>query len=168
MNRLNDFHSDPPIGHAQGARARRFIALGRAVLIWERLWPALWPAIGFAGLYAVLALFGVLGEIPSLLHACLLVALFGAAGFTLWQGFERTRFPRWEDAARRVERDSGLAHRPLTESQDRLAAGQGDELAEGLWRAHMVWLLSSAKRLRLGLPHPRLAERDPHRLRFVV
>lgn len=168
MNRLNDLQTNAFAGGANGARARRAIALARMVLAWERLWPALWPAMGFIGLYAVAALLGVFSGIPSLLHALLLVALFGAAGFTLWQGFDRARFPRWEDAARRVERDSGLAHRPLSESHDTLAAGQGDELAESLWRAHMLWLLASAKRLRLSLPHPGLAKRDPFRLRFLV
>ena len=168
MNRLNDLQTNAFAGSANGARARRAIALARLVLAWERLWPALWPAMGFIGLYAVAALLGVFSGIPSLLHTSLLVALFGAAGFTLWQRLDRTRFPRWEDAARRVERDSGLAHRPLSESHDTLAAGQGDELAESLWRAHMLWLLSSAKRLRLSLPHPGLAQRDPYRLRYLV
>ncbi len=168
MNRLNDLQADVSAGSARAARARRYIALARAVLTWERLWPALWPAMGFVGLYAAAALFGLFSAIPSVLHASLLVALFGAAGFTLWQRFDRTRFPRWEDAARRVERDSGLSHRQLSESHDKLAAGQGDELAESLWHAHMLWLLASAKRLRISLPHPGLANRDPFRLRYLV
>ncbi|MGQ0742132.1 MAG: TIGR02302 family protein [Alphaproteobacteria bacterium] len=165
--RLLEFHAGLPEG-ANSTRARRFVAAARALLFWERYWPALWPASGFAGIYAVLALAGVFSQIPSALHAAALVALFGAAGFSLWWNLQRTAFPRWGDAARRVEFDSGLAHRPLSESRDRLAAGQGDELAESLWRAHVLWLLASAKRLRLVPARSQLRERDPRFMRFVV
>ncbi len=167
--RLTDFQTGSPEGNAAGnGRAQRFIALARFSLLWERVWPALWPGMGFIGAYAVMALFGLFLNIPSVLHACLLVALFGAAGFALTQSFADFRFPRWEEAARRIERDSGMAYRPLTESTDRLAAGEGDPLAESLWRAHILWLLASAKRLRLTLPRPGLGQRDPHRLRFLL
>jgi len=166
--RLLDFQSGSPEGASGNARARRYIALARLTLVWERLWPALWPAIGFVGVYAVLALSGVFTQTPSQLHALTLVALFGAAGVSLWWPLTSTRFPHWDDAARRVERDSALAHRPLSESHDRIAAGQGDELAESLWRAHMLWLLSSAKTLRLHWPRSSLPARDPYRLRYVV
>ena len=166
--RLLDFQSGAPEGAGRNARARRYIALAKLALIWERVWPALWLATGFIGIYAVLALSGAFTPVPSALHALLLVALFGAAGVSLWWRLNGTRFPHWDDAARRVERDSAMAHRPLSEGHDRIAAGQGDELAESLWRAHMLWLLSSAKTLRLRWPRAGLAERDPYRLRYLV
>jgi uncharacterized protein (TIGR02302 family) len=167
--RLIDFQTGLPEGNtASNRHALRFIALARLTLLWERLWPALWPGTGFIGVYAVMALSGLFLNIPSVLHGCLLVALFGAAGFVLTQSFANFHFPRWEEAARRIERDSALAHRPLTEGADRLVAGIGDPLAESLWRAHILWLLASAKRLRLNWPHPGLGQRDPHHLRFLL
>lgn len=157
-------------GSAEGGntRARRFVALARLALVWERLWPALWPAMGFAGVYAIAALLGLFADVPPLLHALALVALFGTGGFALTRSLAQLSLPGWDDGARRVERDSGLVHRPLSESADRLAAGAGDPLSESLWRAHVFRLLASAKRLRLAPPRPGLARRDPRGLRFVV
>lgn len=166
--RLHDFHTGSPNGTADNRRAQRFILLAGYAMLWERLWARVWPTAGFIGLYAIIALLGILPAIPSVLHACLLVALFGAAGFALTRSSLDFRLPSWEDAARRVERDSGLVHRPLSESADILAAGAGDPLAESLWRAHMLWLLASAKRLRLRLSHPGLQQRDPRGVRFAI
>ena len=166
--RLLDFNTGSPEGAADNRRAQRFILLAGYALLWERLWSRMWPAAGFIGVYAIVALLGLFPEMPSVLHACLLVALFGAASIMLALRFFDFHLPSWEDAARRVERDSRLAHRPLTESADILAAGAGDPLTESLWRAHMLWLIASAKCLRLTLPHPGLQRRDPRGVRFII
>ena len=149
-------------------RARNHIAAARAILWWERIWPALWPALGFVGAYAVLALFGVLQSLPSGIHVLIVLALVGTAAYFLWRRAARIAPPSWNEAARRLERDSGLAHRPITEADDAIAAGRGDAVSESLWRAHMVRLLASARRLRLGLPSPGLGREDRYYVRFVV
>jgi uncharacterized protein (TIGR02302 family) len=155
-------------GAARQKRARRFIAAARLILWWERIWPALWPALGFAGLYAALALFGVLAAFPASLHVLIVLALTGAALYFLWRRFSRLAPPQWNEAARRLERDSRLEHRPITEGSDTLAAGKGDALSEGLWRAHMLRLFARAKQLRLRPPSPGLARDDRYYLRFAV
>ena len=77
-------------------------------------------------------------------------------------------WPHWDDAARRLERDSLLAHRPISEAHDALAAGAGDPVAEELWRAHLRLRLRRLGRIRLAWPRSDLPRRDPRALRFVV
>src|ERR1043166_9801157 len=127
-------------------RIERLIAFARAAIAWERVWPALWPASGILGAFAALALLGAFAYIPSGLHTLALLAILGASGYFLYRNFESFRAPDWSEGARRLERESGLAHRPITERHDRLAVGQGDEFAEGLWRAHVKALLARQDR----------------------
>ena len=149
-------------------RSRPFIALARAAIVWERVWPALWPASGIIGLYAAAALLGIFSVFPGFLRTLIYFAVLVASGYSLWRGFLDFRFARWEEAARRVERDSTLKHRPLTESGDRLAAGAGDPWAEELWRVHLKRLLEGIARLKVALPSPGLPSRDPYALRYAV
>ena len=149
-------------------RIERRIAQARAAISWERVWPRLWPASGIAGAFAAMALLGAFAFLPSLLHALLLVGGASAIGYFLWRRFHDFRVPGWNDGARRLERDSGLAHRPFTERDDRMAAGLGDALAENLWRAPMRARLASQSRLNWVHPRASLAAEDPHGVRFAI
>jgi len=153
---------------ARRQKAERFVAVARAILLWERTWPAMWPGLGIFGAGMILALVGFFGIIPGAVHAVLLLAFFSALFVVFWRSFSRFRKPGWEDGARRVERDSDLPNRPITEGMDVVAAGKGDPWAEKLWRAHIVRLLASAQNLRLALPSPGMGKRDPRGLRFAV
>jgi uncharacterized protein (TIGR02302 family) len=146
----------------------RMIALARVVLLWERVWPALWPATGVLGLYLATSLFGIPGALPGALRSLLLLVVLAGTGYLLYREFRQWNMPRWTDGARRVERDSRLVNRPITERDDHLLAGSGDHMAESLWRAHLVQLLRGMGRLRVTPPAPGLARRDPHALRYVV
>jgi len=149
-------------------RVERFIAAARAAILWERVWPALWPATGIAGLFVAASLFDLFAVLPTWLHALILTTALAACGYVTYLNFTRLRLPGWQDGARRVERDSTLLHRPITESHDRIAAGAGDAYAEELWRAHIKALLARIAGLRLRFPKPALSKRDPHYLRFAV
>lgn len=148
-----------------GARIRRLIALARGAVMVERLLPALWPAWAFVGLYLCLALAGLLSLIPWPLQALLLAATITATGLALEHGFRGFRLPRWNDGARRLERDSGLSHRPISESADRLVGD--DPMALELWRWHQARPLP-ALGLRVAWPAPDLEARDPRHLRYLV
>ena len=91
----------------------RRVALARGVLAVERLLPRLWPAVGFLGFYLALALTGIFAFIPWPVQAVALAATITAGALALYDGFEGFAWPRGLDAARRLERDSGLAHRPI-------------------------------------------------------
>lgn len=114
------------------------------------------------------ALLGVLYVLPATLLGLLLLSVLATTGYALYRNLRDIRSPRWHEAARRVERDSTLAHRPLTERDDRLLIGAGHPLAEELWRAHILRLLSGIDRLRVALPSPGLPAKDPYALRYGV
>ncbi len=146
----------------------RSVALSRLALAWERVWPALWPASGVAGLFAAAALFDLFAPLPWTAHALILSAAVAATGLSLYFGLRGVRLPCWLEGARRLERSSGLRHRPISEAGDRLAFGSGDALAEALWTLHLRRLLASVGRLHVAWPAPGLPKRDPRALRYVV
>jgi len=149
-------------------KTARYVAWSRAALAWERTWPALWPASGIAGLFAAAALFDLFAPLPWIAHALILSAAITAIGLSLYFGFRDVRLPDWTEGARRLERSSSFAHRPISEANDRMAAGLGDPWAEELWKLHIVQRLAGIGRFRLALPSPGLARRDPRAMRFVV
>ena len=143
------------------------VAAARLTLWWERVWRASWPASGFAGLFCAAAWCGLFSVIPGWLHMALLAAaLFGFAASVFFV-FRPFTPPGAYESARKVERDSALAHRPLSEETDALASGANDPWAEELWNAHAA-RRAALTDLRVGAPHPALAASDRHRLRFVV
>jgi len=144
------------------------VAIARAVLAWERIWPALWPATGIAGAGLAAALLDAFAPLSWPLHALILAGFVTAICLALHFNLRTIRWPRWEEGARRLERDSALAHRPISEAEDELAAGAGDPYAEELWRAHAAARLGRLGRLHLDLPHSDLPRRDPHALRLAV
>jgi len=149
-------------------RTEQFVLAARAALAWERAWRAAWPASAILGVFVALGLFGLYAAIPASLHAVLLALGAMAFGYVLSFGFSRFRWPAWEEGARRVERDSALAHRPISEGHDALAVGAADPLTQELWRAHLLRLLASIRNLKLKLPSPDLAALDRFALRYVV
>ena len=170
MTNLSDLTASPDGSHLKReiARVERHILFARAALLWERTWPALWPASAIVGLFLAAGLLDLFAYVPWQIHTLLLLGTIGAAGYFLYKNFEHFRMPTWEEGARRVERDSILEHRPITEQRDHLAAGMGDAYAEALWRAHFRAMLSRIGKLRLALPSPQLGRRDPYALRFAV
>ena len=143
-------------------RLRRKRLLARAVLGFEAIWPAIWPALGVAGAFIVLALLDVPARLPADGHAALL-AVTGLAIIVLAiRGAWRLRLPDAQAVDRRLERASGLRHRPLAAITDRPAVSSG---AVALWTAHVARAAGQLRRLRVGLPRPGLAARDPRALR---
>ncbi|HTW33669.1 MAG TPA: TIGR02302 family protein [Rhizomicrobium sp.] len=148
--------------------SERYVRTARLAILWERLWRASWPATGLLGLFIAAALFGLFENAPQWLHLSLLFLVVLAAGSFLHQNLMDFKLPRWEDGARRVEQDSALAHRPISEANDRLAAGMGDPWTEELWRAHLKQLLARIAGLKVRWPRPGLQKRDRYALRFVT
>ncbi len=142
--------------------------LARAALAWEQFWPALWPTVGVVGLFLALALFDLLPLLPGWLHGLVLGVFLAAAIYGLWRLGPALRWPSAEAARRRLERDSGLDHRPLAALEDKLAAGAQDRAARALWDAHRRRLFAQAARLRLHPPRAGLAKVDPFALRVTL
>ena len=119
-------------------------ALARAAILVERVWPALWPPLGVFGLFLCAALL----DLPRLLSPTLhLAALAGTALAVLVltiSGLARIRAPAQADADRRLERASGLSHRPLAVLAD--GPAQADAAGLALWQAHVARTVRELRR----------------------
>lgn len=146
----------------------RRLLLSRLALLWEATWPNLWPILGVIGIFAALVLFDVLPLLPGWLHALVLAANAVALLWALWQGLRNFRLPRAIEAERRLEHDSGIAHRPLTALIDIPSGSDDDPGTAALWQIHLARAVASVKNLRVRLPQPGLARRDPNAVRLAV
>lgn len=156
----------PEVDPALRAGLARRLYLAWAALLWELLWPLVLPPLCLTGLFVAFALFDVAPLLPGWLHGLVLAGTGGGLAFLLVRAGLRLDLPDWQAAARRLERDSGLDHRPLAALADRPAAA--DPLALALWQAHLRAAAARLSALRLALPHPNMAARDPLGLRAGV
>ncbi len=141
------------------ARRRRLAILA---LWFERAWPAAWPMLGVLGIAAGVALLDIPRSLPGWAHATLLAGFAIALAVTLLRATRRVTVPDPAAADRRMERDSGLSHRPLAVLTDQPAQQGG----ETLWRAHVTRAMAQLGRLRVGPPRPGMSRHDPRALRL--
>ncbi|KRR11047.1 TIGR02302 family protein [Bradyrhizobium valentinum] len=149
------------------ARLRLTQALQRAqyAITWERAWPGIARFLCVIGLFLVVSWAGLWLALPFLSRAIgvsLFVLLALAALFPL----ARFRWPTREEGLSRLDRGTGIRHRPATALTDTLTTK--DPIAQALWREQRERTLASIKRIRAGLPSPRLAIHDPRALRALV
>jgi len=140
---------------------QRLVVRARIRLFWETYAPVMAPALLAIGLYVLAAWLGVwqwIGD-PIRIFALGLTLFFLAK--SILQAL-RLRLPTYSDARRRVETDSGQAHRPLDVLDDRPA------LAAEVWPAHQEAALVQARQLKSAVRRPALSTVDPYYLRFVL
>jgi len=145
----------------------RKVTASRWALLFERLWPRLWLVLGVAGLFLVVSLLGVWPLLPQPAHVALLSA-FALGGLAALVYAARVRFPTHEDAVRRIERVSGIPHRPASSYEDTITANADDPRTSAIWQAHRARLAAALSRLRVGKPHPRADRADPIALRALL
>jgi len=149
-------------------RVRAFAVLGWMALFWETAASAILPLFIVIAFFLALALSGAAGALPPRAHVALLVffaVLLIVVGYTVWR---RSQLPHIADALNRVEKDSGLAHRPLTHLTDTQASNLVDPGARALWSAHRQRLLQAVGRLSLHLPKSPFGRHDPYRLWIIA
>ncbi|WP_428485723.1 DUF4175 domain-containing protein [Rhodopila sp.] len=151
-----------PAPSSRRLAGRRLLA--RGAILFEALWPALWPPIGLIGLFACAALLNLPALLPPLAHLVLLLTVVLAVAVLAVRGLRGIRLPDDRAADRRLETSSGLIHRPLSVLTDRPAGG--DSLGVAVWQAHAARAMTQIGRLKVGLPRPGLARRDPRALRY--
>jgi uncharacterized protein (TIGR02302 family) len=139
----------------------------RLAIFWERLWPALATLATAIGLFLAVSWLGVWLWLPPLARAAGLVA-FAVAVVAAMLPFVVLRIPAPSDGLHRLDRDSGLPHRPATSMADALAVTSKDPFSLALWNAHVERARQAARALKAGLPTPRVARRDPYAVRALV
>ncbi len=170
---MNDRPSDPQADPRQIDEQVADTLLARALrrawwsILWERLWPALASLAVAIGIFLIVSWAGLWLWLPPLGRAValfVLVVLMAVATVPLF----RFRPPSTFDGLRRLDRGSGLKHRPATALADELAAGEQDQVSLALWRAHIEKALRAANALKAGTPSPRLPLFDPIAVRALV
>jgi len=141
----------------------------KAALVWERVWPLVWPLISIVLIFLSLALFDILPRIPALLHGMIL----GGLGIALMVGLRRVVVADYrisdEHVHARLERDNALLHRPLNTLDDHPLASAGDNrVTDHLWRVHQQRVSETLGALRVRIPSPAMARKDPMALRMGV
>jgi uncharacterized protein (TIGR02302 family) len=167
---LSGVTPDPfePAGDADAvSRLRLTEALRRAryAIAWERGWPHLARLLTVIGLFLVVSWAGLWLALPFVARVAgfgLFLVLALGSLFPLL----RFRWPSREQGLSRLDRGSGIRHRPATALTDTLVSH--DPVAQALWQAQRERTLASIKRIRAGLPSPRLAIYDPWALRALV
>ncbi|MEZ5787787.1 MAG: TIGR02302 family protein [Xanthobacteraceae bacterium] len=143
------------------------LARSRWSLLWERLWPALALPAVVVGVFLSLSWIGLWLQLPPA-GRLVGIALFGLLLVAALIPLVRLRLPTRAEAVSRLDRQSGLVHRPATAATDSMATPGSDPWAGALWQAHVTQSLAAARFLRSGWPSPRLVMRDPVALRALV
>jgi uncharacterized protein (TIGR02302 family) len=136
-------------------------------VLWERLWPRAALVAVVVGAFLAASWGGLWFVLPPLGRA-FGVGLFALLVLASATPFIRLILPTRRDSLARLDRGSGLPHRPATAMSDQLAAGQADTGSVALWQAHVARASEAARVLRAGIPRPRLVLRDPYALRALV
>jgi uncharacterized protein (TIGR02302 family) len=143
------------------------IARARRALLWENLWPLLAAIAVAVGMFLAASWAGLWIALPPL-GRVIGLAIFALVALASLVPAIWVRIPKTDHALRRLDRSSGLAHRPATTIVDAMATNPADPVADALWRAHVARAAEGARRLRAGWPRPHLAARDPFAIRALV
>jgi hypothetical protein len=90
----------------------RKISLAWLALAWEGLWPRLVPVLSFVALFIAAAHLDLFSGLDPWVHTGILAALALALIGLGWLRLRDFALPTQEAAIRRLERDSGVPHRP--------------------------------------------------------
>lgn len=167
MNGVNPDPKEPAREPDAIARLQLTQALQRAqyAIAWERGWPILARLLTVIGLFLVVSWAGLWLALPFLARV-VGIALFAALALGALFPLLRYRWPTREEGLSRLDRGTGIRHRPATALTDTLASK--DPFALALWQEQRERTLASIKRIRAGLPSPRLPIHDPWALRALV
>ena len=135
-------------------------------LYWERYAPVLSLAVLATALFLAGAYIGLwqrIGDPWRLIALC--VTLYFIVKAVL--AARKKRRPTRSEAQRRVERDSGVSHRPLETLRDKavLNSASGDD---NLWAKHQAKARAAAAQLRPAKAVPVIGPRDTYFMRFIA
>ena len=156
----------------QGSRTadrsfERKILRARLAAVLEQLWLKLWLMLAVAIAFILVSYTGIWAVLPGPLHV-LLLAAFGVAMLAVLVSMARIAWPSREDAIRRIERVSGVPHRPASSYEDTLSSPSSDPATLAIWHAHRERMAALLAKLRAGKPQPRTDRFDPFAVRAAL
>jgi len=159
--------SHPDHDSAAASQLRLAGALTRAgyAIAWEQAWPHLARFLTVIGLFLALSWLGlwlVLPFVGRVIGVCVIIALAVASLVPL----RHFRWPARRQTLSRLDRESGIRHRPATTLTDTLSTA--DPFARALWQAERQRMREAFQQIRAGLPRPRRLLQDPWALSALV
>ncbi len=144
---------------------RKVRASSRSMVL-ETVWLRLWLLFSVIGLFVLFSFVGLWPRLGYWPHVAMLGA-FGAAAFAALVFALKVHKPTREAAIRRIERGSGLPHRPASSYEDTLSVSTPDPATAAIWQAHRSRLAGLLAKLRVGPPQPLTHRYDPLALRAL-
>lgn len=135
--------------------------------VFEQVWLRLWLLLAVVALFLIVSYAGLWAYLPPVPHGILL-GLFGLAAVVALASLGRVAWPSRAEAIRRIERVSGVPHRPATSYEDTVSAPASDATTLAIWEAHRARMARLLARLRAGPPHPRTDRFDPFAVRALL
>ena len=154
------FESRPDL--ARRVAGKRFFA--KLVLFAERLAPKTLVPLSLAGIFLVLAWFGIYRHMPDFLRLAVIFALTFALLISLLP-MARTKWPTTDEASRMLEDRNNLPHQPVGVQEDEPAFET--PFARALWKEHQIRMAERIASLDAGLPKPDIARHDRMALRAI-
>ena len=151
---LSDLH------YAASLPGQAHLALARALIFMERHWRVCWRFYAVLGIFLAACWFGLFLLLPEWLHLLALALALAAALASLRDTGLGWRWPSIYAAARRLEADSKLAHRPFEALSSRPVGVTTDAAVRGLWKIHREQAQMSLRGLRLPRPRFRRSGSD--------
>lgn len=139
----------------------------RLAAVFEQIWLKLWLVLAVVAAFLLVSYAGIWPRLPAMAHVALL-GLFGLALLAALISMARVRWPTRDEAIRRIERASGIPHRPATSYEDTLSASASDPTTQAIWQAHRERMAALFAKLRAGKPHPRTDRFDPYAVRAAA
>jgi uncharacterized protein (TIGR02302 family) len=139
----------------------------RMAAVLEQIWLKLWLVLAVVAAFLVVSYAGLWALLPTAVHV-LLLGLFGAAFLAALVSVARIPWPSREEAIRRIERVSGVPHRPATSYEDTVSAPSSDPATQAIWQAHRTRMAALLAKLKAGKPRPRTDRFDPFAVRAAM
>lgn len=157
----------------QGIRRKqlflRFVRkLTRSVMILERGTAALWRIFCWCLFFSSLWLMNIPAFAGHWGEKIVFVVFLAGLVYLLRKDIRDLSFrTAKDDIDRRIEKASGLHHRPLIQEYDILANPRGEN-TRSLWQKRFSYFYDALEKIRIPAPLPFMTEKDPYALRIGV
>jgi uncharacterized protein (TIGR02302 family) len=133
----------------------------------ERFWTQFAPVLSVIAAFAAFSWFGGFMYLQPLARPVVVAAFAALLLYSLWR-LRRVDTVSEQSAAGRLDRESGIAHRPAASERDTLGMAADDPVTVALWQAHKNRNAEKLDALKVGGPRPEIAKRDPWALRVAA
>ncbi|HWE47641.1 MAG TPA: DUF4175 family protein [Caulobacteraceae bacterium] len=148
---------------ASRRRLNRALRAGWRVMLWERAAVVWAPFLIATFALIAAACWGAFTPLTTRAQLGVLGAAFLIALVFAVHGGLKIRLPKRTETTRRVERDSGFEHAPVSLLADRPAVGD-----HALWALQVKRAAEAVRTLRVGPARAGLAAADPFALRYAL